>query len=37
LRRALGGMVGRPPDSWWKLNKYRQGDEVTVPIDGFFP
>lgn len=37
LRRALGGMVGRPPDSWWKLNKYRQGDEVTLPIDGFFP
>jgi hypothetical protein len=37
LKRRLGELAGRPPESWWKLNKYAQGDEVTVSIDGFFP
>lgn len=36
LRRRLGELLGRPAESWWKLNKYTQGDEVTVSIDGFF-
>jgi hypothetical protein len=36
LRRTLGELVGRPPESWWKLNKYRQGPEVTVSVAGFF-
>jgi hypothetical protein len=37
LRRRVAELAGRPHESWWKLNKYAQGDEVTVPIDGFFP
>ena len=37
LKRRLGELVGRPAESWWKLNKYAQGDEVTLSIRGFFP
>jgi hypothetical protein len=37
LRRRLAELAGRPPESWWKRNKYAQGDEVTVPLDSFFP
>ena len=35
LRRQLREQVGRPEESWWKLNKYAQGDEVTVSVEGF--
>ena len=37
LKRALREKLGRPEESWWKLNKYRQGPEVTVSVAGFFP
>ena len=41
LRRAAGRLrefAGRPPDSAWKLAKYRQGPRVTVyDVAGFFP
>jgi hypothetical protein len=37
LRRRLAELVGRPAQSWWKLNKYAQGEEVTVSILGFWP
>jgi hypothetical protein len=36
LRRRFGELLGRPPESWWKLNKYRQGPETSVSIAGFF-
>jgi glycosyltransferase involved in cell wall biosynthesis len=40
FRRAAGRLrelVGRPPDSAWKLAKYRQGPRVTVDdVAGFF-
>jgi hypothetical protein len=36
LRRRVQELAGRPPESWWKLNKYRQGPETTVSIAGFF-
>jgi hypothetical protein len=29
--------AGRPPASWWKLEKYARGELVAVPIDPFFP
>ena len=37
LKRRLRETIGRPEESWWKLNKYRQGEEVTVSVAGFFP
>jgi hypothetical protein len=37
LRRRALELVGQPEESWWKLNKYAQGDEVTVSVEGFFP
>jgi hypothetical protein len=37
MRRRLRELIGRPEESWWKLNKYTQGDEVTVSVAGFFP
>ena len=36
LRRRLLELAGRPAESWWKLNKYRQGPETTVSMAGFF-
>jgi hypothetical protein len=36
-RRWLRELLGRPEESWWKLNKYAQGDEVTVSVAGIFP
>jgi hypothetical protein len=37
-RAALLTKLGRPPESPWKLDKYRQGDLVTVDdVAGFFP
>lgn len=35
LWRDIRYLAGRPPESWWKLNKYRQGPEVTVSAEGF--
>ena len=35
LWRRLHELVGRPEESWWKLNKYAQGEEVTVSVKGF--
>lgn len=37
IRRRVRELAGRPEESWWKLNKYTQGDEVTVSVAGFFP
>jgi hypothetical protein len=37
FRRRLRELAGRPEESWWKLNKYAQGDVVTVSTAGFFP
>jgi hypothetical protein len=37
-RAALLTKLGRPPQSPWKLDKYRQGELVTVDdVAGFFP
>jgi hypothetical protein len=37
-RAAVATALGRPPQSPWKLDKYRQGDLVTVDdVAGFFP
>jgi glycosyltransferase involved in cell wall biosynthesis len=37
-RAALRMAFGRPSESAWKLEKYRQGDPVTVDdVAGFFP
>jgi hypothetical protein len=38
VRAAITTALGRPPESPWKLDKYRQGDLVTVDdVAGFFP
>jgi len=37
VRRRVAELLGRPQESWWKLNKYRQGEQVTVSVAGFFP
>lgn len=38
LRETVVTKLGRPPQSPWKLEKYRQGDVVTVDdVAGFFP
>jgi hypothetical protein len=38
LRATVVTKLGRPPQSPWKLDKYRQGDLVTVDdVAGFFP
>jgi hypothetical protein len=37
-RAAILTALGRPPESGWKLDKYRQGELVTVDdVGGFFP
>ena len=37
-RAAVLTALGRPPESPWKLDKYRQGELVTVDdVAGFFP
>jgi hypothetical protein len=37
-RAAVATTFGRPPESPWKLDKYRQGDRVTVDdVAAFFP
>ncbi|MDX6519116.1 MAG: hypothetical protein QOF50_1962 [Gaiellaceae bacterium] len=33
----LRALTGRPPQSAWKLDRYRQGPHVTVDAEGFFP
>ena len=38
LRRArdrIRSALGEPEESWWKLNKYAQGEPVTVDVPGF--
>jgi glycosyl transferase family 2 len=36
LRQKLAASVlGREPESWWKLNKYTQGAPTTVAVPGF--
>ena len=38
VRAAIATKLGRPPQSPWKLDKYRQGDLATVDdVAGFFP
>ena len=38
LRETVVTKLGRPPQSPWKLDKYRQGNLVTVDdVAGFFP
>lgn len=35
LRARLQNALGREPNSWWKLEKYRQGEPVTVDVTAF--
>ncbi|HEX6702071.1 MAG TPA: hypothetical protein VF101_15190 [Gaiellaceae bacterium] len=37
LCRRIAELARRPEESSWKLEKYRQGEQVTVSVAGFFP
>jgi hypothetical protein len=34
-QRAAATLLRRDPESWWKLNKYTQGEPVRVSVAGF--
>jgi len=34
-QRVAASVFGREPESWWKLNKYTQGEPTTVAVPGF--
>jgi hypothetical protein len=36
LAARLGALAGRPAQSAWKLDRYRQGSYATVDAEGFF-
>jgi hypothetical protein len=37
-RKTLLRAIGRPHQSWWKLEKYRQGELAAIDdVAGFFP
>lgn len=35
--RLAAAVLRREPESWWKLNKYTQGEPTTVAAPGFIP
>jgi hypothetical protein len=34
-QRLAASVLGREPESWWKLNKYTQGEPTTVAVPSF--